>query len=92
LIFALLTIGGGIHQSSTPSTSNPTLHAYPSLIPSSQPSKCEDEADWFYDYTPTGAKLGCGVVMNNPEKLCAKIGHFSYKRKTAYLACCMCGE
>ena len=75
-----------------PSASSPTLHAYPSSVPSSQPSSCVDEEDWFYDYTPTGSKLGCGAVMNDPAKLCAKIGHFTYNRKTAYSACCACGK
>ena len=88
----LIVIGGGNHQSSMPSTSSPTLHAYPSAEPSSAPSECRDEDGWYYDVSPNGEELGCGMVANNPDKLCAKIGQFEYMHKTAFLACCACGK
>jgi|AntRauTorckE5430_2_1112549.scaffolds.fasta_scaffold00299_9 hypothetical protein len=83
--------GGGNHQSSTPSTSNPTLHAYPSAEPSTEPTACTDEPGWFYDILNDGTKLGCTAFEGDPEDMCTRFGKFEHEHKTAALACCLCG-
>ena len=88
---ACCSCGGGDHQSSAPSTSHPTLHAYPSAQPSAQPSTCRDEPGWHFDKTVDGIEMGCEALEGNPEKLCAQFASFEYKQKTVALACCVCG-
>ena len=89
---ACCVCGGGNHQSSAPSTSYPTLHAYPSTEPSTEPTACEDEPGWFFDTLKDGTtKLGCAAFESNPEELCKKFGEIEHNHKTAALACCICG-
>jgi len=83
--------GGGDHQSIAPSTSSPTLHAYPSATPSSRPSMCIDEPGWHFDTTDGGDQMGCESFNGNPEALCEQFASFIYKQKTVALACCVCG-
>ena len=88
---ACCVCGGGDHQSSAPSTSYPTLHAYPSANPSAQPSTCRNEPGWHFDKTDGGIEMGCEALEANPKKLCAQFASFEYKQKTTALACCVCG-
>ena len=86
--------GGSDVQSSFPSTSQPTLHAYPSSAPSSQPSVCRDEPGWFFDTLGEGINtklLGCSALDGDPQVMCEQFGDKEFDHKTAKLACCVCG-
>jgi len=91
---ACCVCGGGDHQSSAPSTSHPTMHAYPSSAPSSQPTVCRDEPGWYFDHVlddDKKSKLGCSALDGNPEVTCEQLGGIEHNHKTAMLACCVCG-
>lgn len=88
---ACCVCGGGDHQSSAPSTSHPTMHAYPTSIPSSEPTNCRDEPGWYFDTKDDDTKLGCSALDSNPESMCERFGKIENNHKTAYLACCVCG-
>ena len=73
-------------------SSQPSVSPRPSILPSTSPSACQDEIGWYFDTSPNGVKLGCGAVANDSEKLCRKIGSLEHMQKSAYEACCICGE
>jgi len=70
----------------------PTLSSGPTIeaIPSSQPSVCIDEPDWYFNVTH---KLGCNALVNNPVDKCQRFStiEYMYMEKVTYDACCICG-
>ena len=88
---ACCVCGGGDHQSSSPSTSHPTMHAYPTTTPSTEPSNCRDEPGWFFDKKEDGTELGCSALDGDPAVMCERFGQIEHDYKTAALACCVCG-
>ena len=90
--------GGSKFFSTYPSkapSSKPTISARPtviseapSVVPSSQPSECMDEPDWYFNIQET---LGCSVINQQPEQLCEQFKDDWHMDKNTYLACCECG-
>lgn len=90
--------GGNKFFSTYPSTSpssRPTISSRPTVIsespsamPSSRPSQCLDEPNWFFN---SENKLGCAAISEKPEAYCQQFSDIWYKDKNTYLACCTCG-
>jgi hypothetical protein len=70
----------------------PTLSSVPTIeaIPSSQPSACFDEPDWYFNITH---QLGCDALVNDPVDKCQRFStvEYMYMEKVTYDACCICG-
>ena len=86
---------GSTYKTTYPSTEPsgfPTLTAVPTIepIPSSQPSECFDEPDWYFNVEE---QLGCLNLADNPEDKCARFSTVEYmhNEKVTYDACCICG-
>ena len=73
-----------LEPSSSPSTSSlPTIEP----IPSSSPSDCEDEPNWFFD---PEKRLGCKSIISDPVDFCYRLKDVDYNGKTVMNACCIC--
>ena len=73
-----------LEPSSSPSTSTlPTIEP----IPSSSPSDCEDEPNWFFN---PEKRLGCASIVEDPDHYCYSFKDVDYNGKTILDACCLC--
>jgi hypothetical protein len=86
---------GSTYKTTYPSTEPsgfPTLSLVPTIepIPSSQPSQCFDEPDWYFNVEE---KLGCLNLKDNPNDKCARFStvEYMYNEKVTFDACCICG-
>ena len=86
---------GSTYKTTYPSTEPsgfPTLSAVPTIepIPSSQPSTCIDEPDWYFNVEEN---LGCLHLEDNPTDKCARFStvEYMYNEKVTFDACCVCG-
>jgi len=70
----------------------PTLSSVPTIepMPSSQPSVCIDEPNWYFNVTHN---LGCEALAKNPVDKCERFStvEYMYMEKVTYDACCVCG-
>ena len=86
--------GGSTYKTTYPSTSSaPSISLIPStdsVLPSSQPSECINEPEWYFDAVH---ELGCFVIASDshPEAKCKKFSTIEYMGKITYDACCACG-
>jgi hypothetical protein len=79
-----------IDVTATPSVSSePTASLLPTSAPSSSPSQCIDDPNWFFDIDPL---MGCAEINGtDPEEFCNRYKFLEYEGKTATNACCICG-
>lgn len=66
-------------------STQPSMEAYPSSFPTSVPSECKDDPNWFFDYEQ---ELGCNHI--DSFALCDRFGDVTFRKKTAFEACCIC--
>ena len=81
------TVSPSLSATDAPSISlQPSMVAYPSSYPTSVPSECVDEPNWFFDQEH---KLGCTHIPlsgNNVQELCEKFSSAIFLDKTTYTA------
>ena len=93
---ACCVCGGSAFQTIYPSSGpsfKPSLSLNPTVeqIPSSQPSDCINEPEWYWHFNNTH-KLGCDyIIVNNEEDMCIRLSKIDYDGKTVLEACCVCG-
>jgi len=86
--------GGSTFKTTHPSlgpTSSPSLSSIPTIepIPSSQPSDCLNEPNWYFNVTHN---LGCdSIIVFAEEDMCERFSNIDYDGKTVMEACCICG-
>jgi len=90
---ACCSCGGSTVKTTYPSTSIiPTTSPVPSIdvFPSSQPSACIDEPEWYFNATH---ELGCAIIALDlhPNAKCEHFSKIEYRGKVTYDACCVCG-
>lgn len=80
------TVSPSLSATDAPSLSlQPSMEAYPSVFPTSMPSECSDDPNWFFDHEQ---ELGCSHI--DSFALCDRFGSIIYRKKTAFEACCIC--
>lgn len=87
--------GGSTFKTTPPSlqpTSSPTLSFIPTIepMPSSQPSDCENEPNWYFSSSDDHI-LDCdNIIINDTEDMCDRFKDIDYNGKTVLEACCIC--
>ena len=88
------TVSPSSVPSDRPSISDaPSMDMFPSSVPSSQPTDCVDEADWYF-YNEDDHKLGCDSLIVNYTigiDMCERFKDVDSDGKTVNTACCICG-
>jgi len=70
---------------SSPPSASPAPTIEP--IPSSSPTDCEDEPDWYFN---PNQHLGCKSIVDDPVDMCNRWKDHDYNGKTITDACCIC--
>jgi len=81
-----------IETTATPSISvTPTASSIPTVAPSSSPSQCTDDPNWFFD---KDYSMGCAEIndyFKSEDGLCNQYRDIEYEGKLVNDACCVCG-